>query len=490
MSYIRYKEKAGIKYYYQVKSVREGDKVIQKHIKYWGTLKPTDKQTKEVDELFKKNRKSEIKKKAKPKKKKLQYPISQIDKKYDKYISNHYFDEMGVTVRDIKGHGLNIEGVDSGLAVALFELNRNGFKSMQSMSGLKEDYQGKGKERYSDNGYIAFLKQENNFSELRVIKSIAEESKLPYSEGAIFGIPSVEVRTGITNAGVSTNQVRIEAGKQAMDKMGIPEEERIVSEPSIFFPEKDPNDKSPKDRTIFLDWIHQRDKLEEKITENYGGNISDDEIKKRWKIFTDKLVEFRRNNQLNKEQILEELKEKKLYSKETQPEVDKEYKRTIYYDSISENEDEIAIKSDKWWMHRVFNDMKTLGMDTRLDEKNQTISFKKFKELGITNKKKLPFKVTEKRQKMEDNTGKQIKNYFDKYRGNKYYSQIKIQTPQIRNMFDTLKSSNEYDKRKVSEGNYTSRGQIGEYLIRYDDRKFRVYQPKNSEYYEIEEIDY
>jgi len=77
MSYIRFKtdKNTGKKYYYQAKTVRVGKKVVQKHIKYWGTEEPTKIQMAKVDELYKKGKLEEIKKKPLTTKKKMKlYP--------------------------------------------------------------------------------------------------------------------------------------------------------------------------------------------------------------------------------------------------------------------------------------------------------------------------------------------------------------------------------------------------------------------------------
>jgi len=173
-----------------------------------------------------------------------------------------YKDELGVTAADINVNGKTIKGVDAGIASNLEDINNAGYKTMQSMSGLKSDYLGKGKERYSANGYMAFAKSEN--TNIEAIAKAAKKAGLEFqpNESTLF-TPSVVVRTGITKDGTPLSKLLQDAGKTTTNTSG-----EFVYSPETYAARE----------LAFKDLVKQ-----------HGGQISDAEIAKRWNIFSDEL---------------------------------------------------------------------------------------------------------------------------------------------------------------------------------------------------------
>ena len=80
------------------------------------------------------------------------------------WLEDYEYDELGVRVKDVPCCGK----VDAGIADILQKINDAGFKTVQSMSGLKADYE-RAKDRYSPNGYIAFFKSDNTPENLKKV---------------------------------------------------------------------------------------------------------------------------------------------------------------------------------------------------------------------------------------------------------------------------------------------------------------------------------
>ena len=178
-------------------------------------------------------------------------------------IGETYIDEMGVRVKDVP----LAKGVDAGIADHLQAINDAGFKTVQSMSGLKADYPSG--ERYSSNGYMAFMKDENDAKKLQRIRKAAEEAGLPVYDQDIFFQPALVVRTGLTNDGTPFGVLLEQANEKADAK----------------FPNARETD------AFVTDWWPYRNKIRDQLVEAHGGSLEDDAvIAKLWDDFTKNLT--------------------------------------------------------------------------------------------------------------------------------------------------------------------------------------------------------
>lgn len=199
-----------------------------------------------------------------------------------KALGNTYTDGLGVRVKDTTF----AEGVDAGIADNLQRLNDAGFETNQSMSGLKEDYEDS--DRYSPNGYMGFAKETLTPEKETQIQKAAEEAGLAIQTSDIFFSPSLVVRTGITNDGKSISDILQEAGVMAAKELGLEMEMRT----SQAFPSSPPK-LSLVDHTSeeFSAWLDAREPIRSELKKKAGGQISNDEIRKRWDIFTTALTQ-------------------------------------------------------------------------------------------------------------------------------------------------------------------------------------------------------
>jgi len=196
-------------------------------------------------------------------------------------------DSMGVKVRNT----YFAKDIDAGLADVLTKINKAGFKTAQSMSGLKEDYQGKAKDRYSPDGYIGFWKSDLKSGQEEKIRQAAKKANLPVYDSKIYFDDAVTVRSGITKSGKWQDDLRMEAGWLTIKRMKLKESELKKPIHDYLGADREGEPPYPEDRNLFLKFIDMRDKIEDELTKQNGGNIDDEEIKKRWNIFAQELSE-------------------------------------------------------------------------------------------------------------------------------------------------------------------------------------------------------
>lgn len=174
-----------------------------------------------------------------------------------------YTDTLGVRVKDKPV----AKGLDAGIADHVQTINDAGFTTIQSMSGLKEDYPTG--ERYSPDGYMAFMRDDNSPEQLQQIREAAEAAGLPVKDSEIFFQPAVVVRTGMTNDGTPLETLRKQAS-QAADKQ---------------YPDARGTD------AFMEEWLPFRDQELRRLEQEHGGRLEDDAaISKMWADFTAELT--------------------------------------------------------------------------------------------------------------------------------------------------------------------------------------------------------
>jgi len=194
--------------------------------------------------------------------------------------------------------------VDASIASMIKRINDAGFESMQSMSGLKEDYIGtKGESRYSSDGYVSFVAEKLSKKQIDRIAIAAKKAGLVFSDtGRVFGQKSIDVRTGVTESGKSEEDLLNAAGIAAAKSMGAKEDEielpgtrdtivgmnvgglsdygrsNIASRSGMSYDE------------VFYKYLRIRAKMISDM-KSKDPNISDSEIGKRWKKFETYLLD-------------------------------------------------------------------------------------------------------------------------------------------------------------------------------------------------------
>jgi hypothetical protein len=175
------------------------------------------------------------------------------------------YDSMGVkTLAEGK-----LKGVDYSIGPALETINAAGYKTIQSQSATKSDYE-KAQGRYTDNGYIAFMKSDLTDVKIKDIKNAADKVGLPINlNDDIFLKPAVVVRTGVTKDGTSYESLLPEANKVANNKIG---KEFTVADYTT---------------EEIRQWAKIRDKALETLITEHGGRHewSDEEIISKWNEF-------------------------------------------------------------------------------------------------------------------------------------------------------------------------------------------------------------
>lgn len=199
------------------------------------------------------------------------------------WLENEYLDNMGVLVRDTS----IAKGIDAGIADCIEKINKAGFKTCQSMSGLKRDYPS-GK-RYSGDGYIGFYKDDLKPGQGEQIRAAAKSAKLPIFDSAIFFAPALVVRVGITKNDESARDLLKKAGAMALQAMNLPPDKINPERPSVAHP-GEMSSSSPKDDKDFMQWLKLRDQIDKELLEKSGGWIDEEEKVRRWQVFCDYLI--------------------------------------------------------------------------------------------------------------------------------------------------------------------------------------------------------
>lgn len=246
MSFLRKKNIDGKDYWYQVKSIREGKKVIQKHIKYWGTEKPSKTQMVKIDELYKKGKLKEIKKKPIPKKKIVkQYPT----KTEIVYIKGKgYFGRVW-----LEGHPNNLAfptdffSNKSKAQAEVDKIEKNYLKKFEAKPKKKEpkeEYSGWDRENISKDIIAFFDKSEN---EITVAKMSTGEWEVNPST-IIF------------------ESKRFKSKKEAMDFAKEQMQKNSPEKPKVEYdPKKDPKRiAQDKAENRLIDLLHNRPELKPK----------------------------------------------------------------------------------------------------------------------------------------------------------------------------------------------------------------------------------
>ncbi len=175
-------------------------------------------------------------------------------------LGHIYYDTMGVRVRDIP----TASGVDAGIAEVIQALNDAGFKTAQSMSGLKVDYTGKGAERYVPaGGYMAFWKDQITEDQVRQIHKAARKAGLYVDDGPVWFSEAAVVRTGVFKSGRTRTDIIQEANRLSGLHVGVPD---------------------------FLERLPERDRIVKRLKQEEGGYIPDAQIRRNWKKFVKELT--------------------------------------------------------------------------------------------------------------------------------------------------------------------------------------------------------
>ncbi len=170
-----------------------------------------------------------------------------------------YHDTMGVRVRDVPA----ASGVDAAIAEVIQALNDAGFKTAQSMSGLKVDYTGKGEGRYSPGGYMAFWKTDITEDQVRQIHRAARKAGMYVDDGPIWFSEAAVVRTGVFKSGRTRADLIEEANQLSGLRTGRPD---------------------------FLERLPERDRILKRLKQEAGGYVSDAESTRMWEKFTKELT--------------------------------------------------------------------------------------------------------------------------------------------------------------------------------------------------------
>lgn len=189
-------------------------------------------------------------------------------------------DTLGVRVADAG----EIKDVDAGIAGLIEDLNTAGFKTAQSMSGLKADYPSG--DRYSPDGYIAWWEKDLTKEQVDAIKKAAKDAGLFFDDqGLLFFKPSIEVRVGVLKSGKHPQELMPTANELATQQMlksgaikasDIKESSGAVTTRRI---------KKYPSGDKFSEWLELRDQILSDLEKQGGETISDSEIQSRWEAF-------------------------------------------------------------------------------------------------------------------------------------------------------------------------------------------------------------
>lgn len=195
------------------------------------------------------------------------------------------YDELGVRVRET-----DYGKIDAGIAEHIEDINDLGYKSVQSMSGLWEDYE-HAPDRYSADGYIAFFKDELTDQQVAEIEEAAERAGLYVKHRPVFFAPAISVRVGVTQQGTSFHDLwllaRQEANRIAVEEWGF---DLKPSKPSVVFPGErtTPAPDFGDDREAWSRWNRLQDEIKRELIEEQGAP-TDEIIKQRWDRFVEEL---------------------------------------------------------------------------------------------------------------------------------------------------------------------------------------------------------
>jgi hypothetical protein len=135
----------------------------------------------------------------------------------------------GVQTRELVVDGKSWGWVDAGLAEVLERINKAGYQSAQSCSGLQRDHEHK---QTTTGGYISWFASDLNEEQVEAIEVAASKAGLVCKHSDLFFAPAISVRAEWLKDGSSTEDARLEASAKTNAEWGVdkrPDDERAMA---------------------------------------------------------------------------------------------------------------------------------------------------------------------------------------------------------------------------------------------------------------------